>query len=495
MPMHRRPISHASTQTMRVLTKPPAARKIDMSPLQDVGRFLMFKALRERLRTAFAQPRRGSQANAHETHFQREVRQRMGVLPNFFKTASTSPGLAEQLWMHAKAAYLDNPLPSLFKERLFVHLSRFCEMRYCVVRHTGFLLGRGHPAGDARVAPNTIEQVLQLLCRPVPHAAHLEAVFARLEGHVQPKPIPAPCTREEQDLFDALTVMFLIPACSAQARAAVKHAVGEKKLEYLLAFLAFVRHAHYWTETHPQLDYEADMIMLMAQRQDLARRLLDTADAEWAHAGDALREALTGQLQVLNTELQHRTRNLLGVIRVLFDRTLSKHTLLDGFAEVFTARLDAINRVQVYLSRLVQGEKVTFDGLLRNELAAHAVSLQQITLDGPAGVRLRSSALQTFALALHELVVNAVKYGALAHPAAHLSVRWNVEHAEGHPSILHVLWQETGVPGLTLDKGEVQPGYGRELIERALPYQLKAQTRYELLPEGVRCSMSVPVLG
>ena len=36
-------------------------------------------------------------------------------------------------------------------------------------------------------------------------------------------------------------------------------------------------------------------------------------------------------------------------------------------------------------------------------------------------------------------------------------------------------------------------GYGRELIERALPYQLKAQTSYELTPEGVRCTITLPI--
>ena len=36
-------------------------------------------------------------------------------------------------------------------------------------------------------------------------------------------------------------------------------------------------------------------------------------------------------------------------------------------------------------------------------------------------------------------------------------------------------------------------GYGRELIERALPYQLKAETRYELTPKGVRCTITLPV--
>src|SRR5690348_18366798 len=113
-------------------------------------------------------------------------------MPNFFCTATAAPGLIDELWAFAKSAYLDSPLPSLFKERLFVHLSRFCEVRYCVVRHAGYLIGKGYPAGDARAAPETIEQVIALLSRPVPHAAQLEAVFARLESYSQPAPIPAP---------------------------------------------------------------------------------------------------------------------------------------------------------------------------------------------------------------------------------------------------------------------------------------------------------------
>ena len=31
----------------------------------------------------------------------------------------------------------------------------------------------------------------------------------------------------------------------------------------------------------------------------------------------------------------------------------------------------------------------------------------------------------------------------------------------------------------------------RDLIERALPYQLDAQTRFELAPDGVRCRIAV----
>lgn len=64
-----------------------------------------------------------------------QVRERLGVLPNFFRQAPGTGPLLAGLWAFTQAAYLDCPLPSLFKERLFVHLSRFCEVRYCVIRH------------------------------------------------------------------------------------------------------------------------------------------------------------------------------------------------------------------------------------------------------------------------------------------------------------------------------------------------------------------------
>jgi hypothetical protein len=74
---------------------------------------------------------------------------------------------------------LDSPLPSLFKERLFVHLSRFCEVRYCIVRHVGFLIGQGRPAGDASADVETIEQVIEMLRRPLPaDEAALAAIIA-----------------------------------------------------------------------------------------------------------------------------------------------------------------------------------------------------------------------------------------------------------------------------------------------------------------------------
>src|SRR5690242_14574071 len=102
-----------------------------------------------------------------KTALENDVTRRFGVLPNFFRLAATDPKITENLWGFAQFAYLDNELPSLFKERLFVYLSRFCEIRYCIARHVGFLAGLGHPAGDPSCPPQTVESVLALLRRPL----------------------------------------------------------------------------------------------------------------------------------------------------------------------------------------------------------------------------------------------------------------------------------------------------------------------------------------
>jgi PAS domain S-box-containing protein len=212
--------------------------------------------------------------------FRDEVAERFGMLPNFFCSAEAAPGLIERLWDFAKSGYLDNPLPSLFKERLFVHLSRFCEARYCIVRHVGFLVGRGRPAGDASVQPESVDEVIALLRRPVPDAGVLDTTLDRLFARTIAEPIPAPRTEFEHDLFDALTVLFLAPFGSGRAREAVRTAVGERNLEFLLAFMAFIRAAHYWTETHSDLTYEADMLALMERHRELGELLLDPTEAE-----------------------------------------------------------------------------------------------------------------------------------------------------------------------------------------------------------------------
>jgi hypothetical protein len=93
-----------------------------------------------------------------------------------------APLVIRELWLFAKSAYLDTPIPTLFKERLFVYLSRFCEVRYCITRHCGFLLGLGQSAGDPNAPVMTIAQAVRLLQRSVPSDEDVGAALARLEA-------------------------------------------------------------------------------------------------------------------------------------------------------------------------------------------------------------------------------------------------------------------------------------------------------------------------
>jgi hypothetical protein len=105
----------------------------------------------------------------------KRVEGRFGVLPNFFRLAPETPDITEKLWGFAEAAYLDNPLPSVFKERLFVHLSRFCAVRYCIARHVGFLVELGWPAGDPTARTQSVTDVVKLLRRPFPRGQELQS--------------------------------------------------------------------------------------------------------------------------------------------------------------------------------------------------------------------------------------------------------------------------------------------------------------------------------
>jgi hypothetical protein len=87
-------------------------------------------------------------------------------------------------------------------------------------------------------------------------------------------------------------MLFIDPRRGERARLVIAHSFGEPTFEILVAFLAFVRTAHYWTETHPTLQYEPDMIELMRNHAELARLMLDSSDADWANSGQALRRAL-----------------------------------------------------------------------------------------------------------------------------------------------------------------------------------------------------------
>jgi PAS domain S-box-containing protein len=195
---------------------------------------------------------------------------------------------------------------------------------------------------------------------------------------------------------------------------------------------------------------------------------------------------------VMVDELQHRTRNLLTVVRSIAQQTMTRTGPTEQFREQFNDRLAALSRVQGLLSRSDQ-EPVTIRALIQTELDALAATSmrERVALEGPRIV-LRKASVQTLALALHELATNARKYGALACEQGELRVSWDTYTAEAGEQRLSLTWLEEGISYLE-EGSPIRRGYGRELIEKALPYALKARTSYKLGEAELRCSIDLPL--
>jgi two-component system CheB/CheR fusion protein len=128
---------------------------------------------------------------------------------------------------------------------------------------------------------------------------------------------------------------------------------------------------------------------------------------------------------------------------------------------------------------------------VRAELEAYAqTNGSRLEIHGPT-VRLSSHQVQIIALALHELVTNAVKYGALQAPDARLSVTWETWLGAQGRQRLALLWRESGVQ--MPPHAGIRRGQGRELIENALRFSLHADTQLVFGDDGVWCRIELPV--
>jgi PAS domain S-box-containing protein len=199
---------------------------------------------------------------------------------------------------------------------------------------------------------------------------------------------------------------------------------------------------------------------------------------------------LQNQQQLLVAELQHRTRNLISVIRSVARQALEGAASLDDFAQGFNDRLEALSRVQGFLS---QSPSAGLAQLLEAELTAHGIEAKapRVVLEGP-NVDLPAGSVQTLALVVHELTTNALKHGAFARPAGSLSVSWSLQ-TETETSFLTLVWRESGVAMKEDSDRPMRRGFGLHLIERALPYQLSATTSIEFTPDGLVCRMVLPL--
>jgi two-component sensor histidine kinase len=108
----------------------------------------------------------------------------------------------------------------------------------------------------------------------------------------------------------------------------------------------------------------------------------------------------------------------------------------------------------------------------------------RFTIDGPQ-LRLDPRTAVSFALAMHELATNAVKYGALQGENGRVSVTWSIQS-----ECLCLTWSETGGPRVASPSTR---GFGTRLIERGLARELGGTVTLAFEPSGVVCSITAPL--
>ncbi len=195
---------------------------------------------------------------------------------------------------------------------------------------------------------------------------------------------------------------------------------------------------------------------------------------------------------LLLRELQHRVRNTLAVIRSVARRTGETSDSVEAYAGNLDGRIAAFARTQAAVTR-DPSAGLDLATLIRDELSALDQGADQVRLAGPVVV-LQAKAAETLGLALHELATNAVKYGALSSAVGALEVRWGIEPdtTEGLGR-LTLDWIET-TPGVA-QSPPARKGFGSELLQEGLKFELEAETSMTFSTEGLRFQLVIPVAG
>lgn len=197
---------------------------------------------------------------------------------------------------------------------------------------------------------------------------------------------------------------------------------------------------------------------------------------------------LTEHQGVLLAELQHRVRNIMAMIRAVTTRTATTAESVDAYAALMTGRLTALARTQTLLTSAAN-VGVDINQIVRGELQAQGHA-EQFAISGP-DVVVSPKAAEILTLAIHELATNALKYGALASTQGRVTVSWRVE-SRGASSWATLTWQETR-PATANWTPPTRRGFGSELIEQRVPYELGGRGKLVVGPTGVQATITFPL--
>jgi two-component sensor histidine kinase len=183
---------------------------------------------------------------------------------------------------------------------------------------------------------------------------------------------------------------------------------------------------------------------------------------------------------LLTREVDHRAKNALALAQSIV--RLTRADSVKTYVNAVEGRINALARVHTILS-LSSWQGAEISKLIDEELAPYSRG-GQIRLAG-AEVQLQPATAQTLALALHELVTNSAKYGALSVLSGQLSITWDVEG-----NMLALSWEETGGP---LVRPPTSRGFGTRSLMASVESQLGGQALFDWRAEGLICRLLVPL--
>ena len=189
---------------------------------------------------------------------------------------------------------------------------------------------------------------------------------------------------------------------------------------------------------------------------------------------------------LLINELNHRVKNTLAIVQSLAAQSFRQ--VEDG-AEAratFEARLNALAAAHALLTRESWEEASLDDTLMGAVAAAAGGDRNRVLREGP-DVSLSPQAAVSLTMIVHELVTNAIKYGALSVPDGRVGVTWRVDDGT-----LSLRWVERGGPPVA---PSTTPGFGTRLIKRGLSVDGRGSVDLKFAPEGVQCDITARIDG
>ena len=186
-------------------------------------------------------------------------------------------------------------------------------------------------------------------------------------------------------------------------------------------------------------------------------------------------------LKVLIAELNHRVKNMLAVIISIVKTSFRGKNIPPDALEALIGRLRGMARGYSLLSAS-SWTTVGVRDIIQTE--TEPFEQDRIHVSGP-NVNLQPSQALAVSMVIHELVTNAIKYGALSNTRGILEVRWN---SVGNRLALE--WRERDGPEATEPE---QNGFGYVLIEGQVEQQLNGKLETKFGPEGLSLKMEFPL--